>query len=69
MYIVKCQITERPELHYFSGLSDIGEVLFSNYLCKAARYSNAQEAEDFMNSLVRDRIIVRAYIEPEELNR
>lgn len=68
MYIVKCQLTEIPELHYFSGLSDTGEVLYSNFLSRACRYPTIADAEKWLKPLFYNRGIVRYIIEPEELN-
>ena len=66
MYIIKCQRTERPELHYFSGMLDTGEPLFSNFLSQASRYPSADAAQEFIRTLLHQRYIVRYIIEPEE---
>ena len=69
MYIVKCQLTESPELHYFYGLSDLGEPLYTNFLSLACRYPTADEAERVLRPLLYERAFIRYIIEPEELNR
>jgi hypothetical protein len=68
MYIVKCQPTERPVVYYFSGLSDTGEVLYSNFLARACRYPTITDAEKWLKPLFYSRGIVKYIIEPEELN-
>lgn len=69
MYIVKCQLTERPELHYFHGLSDLGEPLYTNFLSLACRYSTADEAECFLRPLLYESSFIRYIIEPDEFNK
>lgn len=68
MYIVKCQLTERPAVYYFSGLSDTGEVLYSNFLARACRYPSIDAAQQAMDHLLYNRDLIRYIIEPEELN-
>lgn len=66
-YVIVCQLTELPEIHYLTGFSEIGDPQFSPSLAEAHRYHSLSKAKQMAEFLMRSRAIVNYTVRPDTI--